>query len=171
VNPDLRPDAASPPVPALHPHDAPPPGDLALKLSYAGLLPFIGGALFIWLLAAQEDKTAFVFSVDALAKYAALIISFLGGMTWGLTMRASRHVDTPVAHQALWGGIAYSLAAWVAVCMPAHAGLVVHGALLVACYLGDRKLYPLLGAASWLTLRFRLTTVASLCCFIAAAQT
>ncbi len=41
--------------------------------------------------------------------------------------------------------------------------------MLIACYLMDRRLYPLLGVADWLTLRFRLTLVASLSCFLAAA--
>jgi len=34
----------------------------------------------------------------------------------------------------------------------------------------DRKLYPTIGASGWLTLRFRLTVVSSLSCFLAAAQ-
>jgi len=48
---------------------------------------------------------------------------------------------------------------------------VVQGLLLVGCYLVDRRLYPQQGAARWLTLRFRLSAVASLCCFIGAACT
>jgi len=148
------------------------PGPLADRLGYAGLAPFVGGVLLIWLLAGKEDTAPLVFVIDALAKYAALIISFLGGMTWGLVMRADpAQADSPLARRTLWMGIAYSLAAWVAACMPAHAGLVVHGALLIACYVSDRKAYPALGVAPWLTLRFRLTSVASLCCFLAAAQT
>jgi hypothetical protein len=62
-----------------------------------------------------------------------------------------------------------SLVAWVAVLMPAYAGLVVHGVMLMVCYLVDRRVYPAQGAAAWLTLRFRLTAVASLSCFIGAA--
>jgi hypothetical protein len=53
--------------------------------------------------------------------------------------------------------------------MPAYAGLALLGALLLACYAFDRQAYPAVGAAGWLTLRFRLTAVASLSCFIAAA--
>ena len=65
---------------------------------------------------------------------------------------------------------ACSRAAWLALLMPPHAGLVVMGALLIACYLLDRKHYLELGVSGWLTLRFRLTVVASLSCFLAAAQ-
>jgi hypothetical protein len=53
--------------------------------------------------------------------------------------------------------------------MPPSAGLVIHGIMLVACYAVDRRIYPAQGAAHWLVLRFRLSAVAALCCFIAAA--
>jgi hypothetical protein len=43
--------------------------------------------------------------------------------------------------------------------------------MLVICYLVDRKVYPAHGLSHWLTLRFRLTVVASLCCFIGALRT
>jgi len=53
--------------------------------------------------------------------------------------------------------------------MPPYSGLVVHGVMLVAGYLVDRRFYPQLGVAAWLTPRFRLSAVAALCCFLAAA--
>jgi hypothetical protein len=59
----------------------------------------------------------------------------------------------------------------VAVMMPASSGLVLDGVLLVAGYLVDRKVYPAQGLARWLTLRFRLSAVAALCCFLGAAGT
>ena len=55
--------------------------------------------------------------------------------------------------------------------MPAYAGLVLHGVLLLACYAFDRMHYPALGLQHWLTLRFRCTLGAALCCFLAAAAT
>lgn len=151
---------------------AAPPSPLALRLGYAGLLPFLGGAVLLWLLSDRLEPEPFHFVVQALSSYAALIMSFLGGLPWGLAMRMGRgspEAET-VVNQALWSGIAYSLAAWVAVLMPPHAGLVVLGVLLVLCYLSDRRLYPLLGASAWLTLRFRLSLVASFSCFLGAAQ-
>ena len=61
--------------------------------------------------------------------------------------------------------------AWVAVMMPASAGLVVHGVMLLVCYAVDRRIYPTQGLAHWLTLRFRLSAVAALSCFLGAAGT
>ena len=43
------------------------------------------------------------------------------------------------------------------------------GLVLLVCYLVDRRLYPPAGLGHWLKLRFRLSTVAALCCFIGAA--
>lgn len=164
-------DTALPTLPV--PHHA-QPGDLARKLGYAGLAPFVGGALFVFLLAVpgRIEEDAFHFVVRALSGYAALVIAFLGGVPWGLVMwRSAAGAPQPDVHRrALWTGIAYVVSAWIALLMPPHAGLVLMGALLVACYLTDRKRYPELGVAGWLTLRFRLTVVASMSCFLAAAQ-
>ncbi len=150
------------------------PDELARKLGYAGLIPFVGSAIFLWLLAEREDSQPFMFVVHAMTTYAALIVSFLGGIPWGLAMRAAPPADgdtqgTPIS-RALWSGIGYSLAAWVGVLMPPHAGLAWLGGLLIVCYVIDRKRYPELEASGWLTLRFRLSVVASLSCLLAAAQ-
>jgi hypothetical protein len=136
---------------------------VALKLGYAGLTPFVLGALLVWLIG-DWNLAAHAFVMLALSSYAAIIISFLGGIYWGLAMRSPH-----ATHQPFVWGVVPGLVAWVAVVMPAYAGLVLHGVMLVVCYLVDRKQYPVLGAASWLTLRFRLTVVASLSCFLAAA--
>lgn len=119
------------------------------------------GAILVWLV--RPDAHPYV--VDALAKYAAVIVSFLAGIHWGLAMRGG----APKMDKRFTWGIVPSLVAWIGVVMPAYAGLVVQGVILVVCYLDDRRHYPKWGASAWLTLRFRLTVVASLCCFIAAA--
>jgi Protein of unknown function (DUF3429) len=143
--------------PAAHEHR------LAERLGYAGLIPFMLGALLIWLFG-DRSLEQHVFVSQALSAYAALIISFLGGIHWGLAF-SQRLLPT----QALVWGVSASLLGWLGVLMPAYAGLALHGGVLIACYVVDRRLYPLLGAASWLTLRFRLSAVAALCCFLAAA--
>ena len=148
-----------------------PPSRRATRLAYAGLVPFVASALFIWLLAGKLETEPFMFVVDALTGYAAVVACFLGGMIWGLVMRsAPGQEDSTLARRVLASGVAYALTSWVALCMPPHAGLVVLGGLLIACYVNDRHLYTALGAGGWLHLRFRLTVVASLCCFLAAAQ-
>lgn len=139
------------------------PSPVAQRLAHAGLLPFVIGALLVWLIG-DRDLDAHAFVATALSSYAALIISFLGGIYWGFAFRES----APSVQTFAWG-ITPSVLAWVGVLMPPYAGLVVHGAVLVVCYLVDRRLYPRHGAAVWLTLRFRLTAVAALSCFLGAA--
>lgn len=148
-----------------------PPGRLASQLGHASLLPFVGGAVFIWLLSGRVPPEPFFFLVGALTSYAALVIAFLGGLPWGLAVRVRpEDADHALVQRTLWTGLIRLLTAWIGLSMPPHAGLVVLGGLLIAGYLIDRRLYPLLGAGGWLTLRFRLTIVASLSCFLAAAQ-
>ncbi len=139
-----------------------PPNPVALKLGYAGLIPFVLGTLLTWLV--RDD--AHVYTVMGLTNYAAVIVSFLGAIHWGLAFRQS--VPSPSPY--VWG-VVPSLVAWIASMMPPYAGLVVHGVMLIVCYLVDRRMYPALGASAWLTLRFRLSAVAALCCFLAAQAT
>lgn len=137
----------------------------ALRLGYLGLMPFVLGVILVGLVHPDVHHEEHRFVVDALSKYAAVIISFLAGIHWGLAMRGG----APKLDDRLTWGVVPSLVAWIAVVMPPNAGLVVHGVTLIVCYLNDRKHYPSWGAAAWLTLRFRLTVVASLSCFVAAA--
>ena len=137
---------------------------LIRQLGHAGLVPFVLLAATVWLVDAELQPWAAI----AMAAYAALIVSYLGGIHWGLAWKLG---DAPHDHQRahlLWG-VVPSLLAWVAVLMPPRAGLVLHGVMLVACYLVDRRVYPLQGVAHWLTLRFRLSSVAAFSCFLAAA--
>ena len=136
------------------------PDTATLRLGYAGLLPFVMGAALLWIV--RPDAHPYV--ALSLSAYAGVIISFLGGIHWGLGFRAR-----PAERMRFVWGVVPSLVAWVAVVMPPYAGLVVHGVMLVVCYAVDRRVYPLHGAAGWLTLRFRLTVVAALSCFIGAA--
>ena len=139
---------------------APPLSITARRLGYAGLLPFVVGALLVWVV--RADAHAYV--SGAMSAYGAVIVSFLGGIHWGLAFRQAE----PPTPLLVWG-VVPSLVAWLAVMMPPGAGLVLLGAMLVACYAVDRRLYPAQGAGHWLVLRFRLSAVAGLACFIAAA--
>lgn len=132
----------------------------ALRLGYAGLLPFVVGALLVWLVRAEAHP----YVALALSAYGAVVVSFLGGVHWGL---AFRHAEPPT--RLLVWGVVPAIVAWLAVMMPPSAGLVILGAMLVACYAVDRRLYAEEGVAHWLMLRFRLSAVASLCCFVGAA--
>lgn len=152
----------STPLTATAPAAGAEPPVWALRLGYAGLLPFVTGAVLVWLVRAEAHP----YVTLGLSAYAALIVTFLGGIHWGLAMR----LPEPPPSLYTWG-VLPSFPAWVAVMMPPSAGLVIHGLMLIVCYLVDRRVYPQQGVGSWLTLRFRLSTVAALCCFLGAAGT
>ncbi len=133
---------------------------VAFRLGYLALLPFVLGAALVWIVRADAHP----YVTAALSGYAAVVLAFIGGIHWGFGFREKN----PPPRLFIWG-VVPSLVAWVAVVMQPYAGLVLHGVMFVVCYLVDRKVYPEHGAARWLTLRFRLSVLASLSCFVGAA--
>lgn len=150
-------------VPTPHPAGATPLSVTIERLGYAGLLPFVLLAVLMWLV--TPDLLPFV--ALALMGYTATVTSFLGGIHWGIAFQQGE--DAPRFH-VLWG-VVPSIVAWIAVVMPVYAGLPLLGLLLIVCYLVDRKTWTSPQLRPWLTLRFRLTVVATLSCLLAAANT
>lgn len=106
----------------------------------------------------------------ALAGYGASIVSFLGGIHWGIGFRnASRMHNAPLFNFG-WG-VVPSLLAWIAITMPAYAGLPLLALILGLCYAVDRKTYPEAGLEEWLPMRLHLTVVAAISCLMGAAAT
>jgi hypothetical protein len=155
------------------PHPSASPDRLIHLLGHAGLIPFFGLTLLIWLV----NATALPYVALTLVAYAALVTAFLGGIHWGVVwVRQAGLPGVPalpadVAQRHLVWGVVPSLLSWPGVLMPAYAALPWLGMVLLGCYLADRKLYPAAGLGPWLTLRFRLSTLAALSCFIAAGAT
>jgi len=150
-------------VPLSAPPAWPAPSPLVRALGYGGLVPFAGLAGLLWVL--PPDLVLWV--AMGLTAYAALIASFLGGIHWGLAWARATPGTEPAGIHLLWG-VVPTLLAWPGLLMPPHAGLVWLGALLVVCYLADRRLYPAAGLGRWLTLRWRLSAVAALSCLVGA---
>jgi Protein of unknown function (DUF3429) len=151
-----------------------PPSPLARGLGYAGLVPFALLAVWLWVVPPGAQGSGVVqgfvvgkaFAATALVGYGAVIASFLGGVHWGLAALV------PAQHarwHTLWG-VVPSLLGWVAVLLPATAGLVLLALLLATCYLVDRRSYPRAGWAAWLPMRLQLTAVAVLSCALGAAR-
>ena len=143
---DVREPQSSPAVP------------VALWLGYGGLIPFVVGAALVWLIPPEMQS----FTTAALSAYAAVIVSFLGGIHWGIGFRDG----TP--RLFLWGVVPSLVAATALMLSPGH-GLLIHGLMLLSCYAVDRRVYPAHGLRAWLSLRWRLSLVAAIACFVAAA--
>jgi hypothetical protein len=139
------------------------PHPMALVLGYLGMLPFAILAALTWIVSSTTHPDEHWYVTNFLSCYAAVSISLLGGIHWGLGFHST--APTPMAF--IWGVIPPAVSTIGAV-MPPHNGLFVHAFMLIGCYLVDRKVYPSEHAADWLTMRFRLTVVASLSCLAAA---
>ena len=132
-----------------------------LALGIAGLVPFWGLALGLLVRSALGLETG---RIDlALASYAAIIISFLGGIRWGFAVRDTEDL-TPYAIS-----IAPSLLAWAALDAPEPWRLLILG--LVALALGpiDLALVRAGHAPGWFgRLRLILSTGAGVALLLAA---
>lgn len=137
----------------------------ANRLGYAGLIPFVLLAALMWLV----DAELLPFVAIALGGYAAAIVSFLGGVHWGIGFMKIQSDAMAAPRFHFWWGVVPSLVAWLALMMPAYAALPLLGLVVVACYAVDSKTYPAAGLASWLPMRLRLTVVATLSCVLGAA--
>jgi hypothetical protein len=128
---------------------------MAKFLGYAGLIPFVSLTALLQIV----DVVHQPYVVFALQAYSATILSFLGAIHWGLTMRA----EQPSQGMLVWG-VAPSLLAWASLLVPPHLGLWSMAAALWACYAVDFKTYVRLGLTHWLPMRLLLTAVSSMCC-------
>ena len=89
--------------------------------------------------------------------YGASIVSFLGGIHWGIGFRnVSRMHNAPLFNFG-WG-VVPSLLAWVAITMPAYRWLALAGRL--SCFFATpsiAKPIQRLGLEEWLPMRWLLT--------------
>ena len=93
----------------MHPFEAKQPERLAMHLGYAGLIPFVSGALGVWV--APSGWRPFV--MTALLDYAAVILAFMGAIHWGLAMRAQASDERAKLQLGL--SVIPALLGWVAI--------------------------------------------------------
>lgn len=116
----------------------------AAWLGGLGIIPFVGLSLATPL-ATDVLKAQLSF---ALMAYGAIILSFLGGIHWGLAI-----VAVPKSDNMLWPRISLSvlpsLVAWVALLAPFSIGLLVLAAAFVAMLLVDIRASRMHEAPAW----------------------
>lgn len=151
----------------------------AQSLGLLGLLPFFALAFLAWLpdSAAVAHKAAARLAQFALVAYAAVILSFLGAVHWGLALSRT-DLPQPRLRQSLVWGVIPSLLGWLALLM---MFIGVSTWLVFAFLIGDLLLVRLMDGAllrghpmrpeGYLELRTRLTAGASLALAIALAAT
>lgn len=125
---------------------------IARTLGYAGLIPFIGLALGLWL--APEQYLTDIH--NALLSYGAVILSFMGAIHWGAAIDLKN--DKQKFHLSI--SVIPPLIAWIAILLPlnyAYAVLIV--AFSVLCFF-DSQMTKQGGLPDWYPLlRVPLTTI------------
>ena len=129
---------------------------VARTLGYAGLIPFI--ALTIALFIVDADSAIFV--KFAFQSYAAVILTFIGGVHWGLIIKEETF---PAYKLILIASILPSLLGWTSLLLPQQFALT----LLLASFLGlifyeYKVLWASLFPVWYRQLRVILTTVVCL---------
>jgi hypothetical protein len=151
----------------MHPFDAERPPRLAVLLGYAGLMPFGGGALGIWVVPLGWRE----FVLSALLDYAAVTLAFMGAIHWGLAMRAEERDER--AQTQLGLSVIPPLLGWLAIAGGLPFGLALPILLLafVGLYLADLRAVRLGLAPLWYTsLRTPLTVAVVLSLLLAWAS-
>ena len=129
---------------------------IAAWLGGLGALPFIGLAgAAPYLVSAPR-----MFVVHALVAYGATILSFLGGVHWGLAIVSRSNANDPALRTRLVVSVIPSLAAWVALLFPETTGLLMLAAAIAAMLWVDLRATRLGHAPQWYPkLRIPLTCV------------
>ena len=118
----------------------------AAWLGAAGILPFafLAGAS-VFLDGPLQEKV-----ILALAAYGAVILSFLGGVHWGLAIGdAGTAHEESVTYRRLTISVVPSLVAWCALLLPTGATLPVLAAAFAAMLAVDWRLAGKAEAPSW----------------------
>lgn len=131
-------------------------------LGAAGLIPFFGLAAMSWIPGAPQSLVA-----HALLGYAAVILSFVGALHWGLAMAVSSTGTHVTARLYVWS-VVPALVAWLALLLPMVWAVAILIAGLWLHYAQDRRLAHLITLPEWyLPLRLKLTGAANLALVLA----
>lgn len=136
---------------------------LAWVLGLAGVIPFAGLALAAWCAPLDWHSTV----IRVLSVYAAVIVSFLGGVHWGIALNQS----VAARRHLLWG-ISLPLLAWVAALLPwGIVRLSVFILLLLTALRVDRAWFVGIGSSlKFGVLRTVLVALASLSLLLAVGS-
>lgn len=137
----------------------------ALQLGLAGLIPFL--ALSLWLVGADPVTATTVRPL--LLGYAIAILSFMGGVHWGLSMRADDTSTDADAWRRFGVSVVPALAAWAALFLPKSLQFIWLGICFAALLYYDLHAVRRGEAVDWYrNLRWPLTLVVVVCLVLAA---
>ena len=132
---------------------------LCWALGAAGLLPFVGNALFAWVVPLHEADGV----LRSQAHYAASILTFLGALHWGLQLGLAGPFMPRDGLRLVWS-VLPSIYAWVVTLYSIRLSLPLLCCALPLALVVDWLLYRGTPVPRWfLVLRTVLTLVATAC--------
>lgn len=141
---------------------------LAWALTLAGALPFLIATVLLY---ASDAARIRVPAITALVTYAAVILSFLGGIQWGLALREDPATEG-ARTQALGWSVIPSLAAWGVLWLPSSLSQVIGALFVLVCAFGGDVVFARRGIVpGWfLVLRATITALVGATLLAAAAR-
>ncbi len=136
---------------------------VAKLLGYFGVIPFVALALC---LVAGVDLNAYGVEngVQLLLAYAAIIISFIGAVHWGIALNSAAESQARLYTYS----VVPALLAWAWWFLSAKFALIGMAVTVVALYFIDRQWLKDIVPVAYLTMRLHLTIVVSLSLLLAA---
>ena len=131
-------------------------------LGYLGLIPFIVSSVLVWIPEYHHIAT------QSLTTYAAVIVTFIGGVHWGIAMQTLNAIDNDhhsVSTQFIFS-IIPSLVAWIAVVMNQSYSLLIIAICFVLFWYIEKVFFNKTLKNWYRSLRTNLTFVATICIVI-----
>ncbi|CAN5874790.1 hypothetical protein BH11PSE12_BH11PSE12_20790 [soil metagenome] len=130
---------------------------LANRLGFFGLVPFVLLTLACWVV--HPDWLGYF--IKGQLSYGIAILSFLGGLHWGVALMSHDRPAGDIKQSLIWGVIP-TIIAWCSM-INMGIGFLVQIIGFIVAYQVDRQLYQRYALPGWfLVLRFRLTCVVAL---------
>lgn len=138
---------------------------MALWLGIAGLIPFVGLTLLYVLQLEGRIGWTPGYARDVLVSYGAIILSFLGGIRWGVALK---HGDSSHAVKMFIFSVVVPLAAWVALFLPKPHDITWLIAIFLVVGVADVALVTRGHAPRWFGTLRTILTVGVIGCLITA---
>ena len=128
-------------------------------LGYAGLIPFIIFSVGCWI-----PLPYFSDVIQLLITYAAIILSFMGAIYWGVAIANINASANQQSNKHFLVSIIFALTAWLSLLLPEVIALVILQVSFIVLIAYDLKVVKLQGLPDWyMRMRKRLTLIVELC--------
>lgn len=146
----------------MHPFNAIRPPGLAVGFAFAALVPFVTGALGLWV----TPEAWRLWVMEEYLAFAAVILAFMGAIHWGLAMRAEE--GSELAPMQLGLSVIPPLLGWFALSLPINFAIPVFFFAFGTLYFADIWAVQQGLAPAWYTSLRRPVSLVIICSMIVA---